>query len=181
MIADRAEAAGRALVVGDWSNIDFIGGVSVDQLAGIFVHRGVLDLKFRVNACALVRHPVDQWLAVRDRGPGGANAINEFIRGYLRFAQCIGDMPVVKYEHFIDKPGTILAEICAAVRAPYDDGWEAAWTGFTDIAVEAPDDKTATPLPTASAPAYDSELLASFEILPDYRPALEALGYAHPG
>lgn len=181
MIADRAEAAGTTLVVGDWSNVDFIGGVSVDQLAGIFVHRGVLDLKFHVKACALVRHPVDQWLAVRDRGPGDPNALNAFMRGYLRFAQCIADMPVVKYEHFVDKPGTILAEICAALGAPYDEGWESAWAGFMDIAVETPDDKTATTLPAASSGDYDSELLSSFEILPDYRPALEALGYAHPG
>ena len=180
LISDRATAAGKRLVVGDWSNVDFVGGVPLDQLAGVFVHAGVLELKFEVKAAALVRHPIDQWLEIRDRGAGDAAALHHFLRGYHKFVQCLHGIPTVKYEHFETHPEAVLREICDAVGAPYDAGWQSRWQDFTDVAPEVAADLTRTEIAATPRPDLDADLLQSFELDPNYAPAIQLLGYEHP-
>jgi len=70
MIAERAEQNGKTLIIGDWSNLDFVADKPIAELSGIFLHPTALEARFEPTLVAIVRHPVDQWIHLQNKlGP----------------------------------------------------------------------------------------------------------------
>jgi hypothetical protein len=83
----RCEAAGKRLVIRDWSHLDFMGVPFVRPTFRLTTAE-CLQGRFDLRQAALVRHPVDQLLSLSKLGVvQGKIVVPELLEGYRRFAE----------------------------------------------------------------------------------------------
>lgn len=170
MISERAEKAGKILIVGDLSTPDFVADKPVTELAGTLIHASALETRFDVKSAALIRHPIDHWIDLQNAQGEAAPSIEIFLRGLRRFATNLEDIETVKFEDFLSEPVPVLTRLCDLLDAPYDAGWTEKWREFDFVAVEPLDPRT-------EEVTFDDELLAAFNANSDFEPTVKLLGY----
>lgn len=175
MIAERAEAKNQTLIIADWSDLDFISDKPVSEMSGIFLHPTALEARMEPTSVALVRHPVDQWIHLRNQLGKDAPGIEVFMRGYRRFSECLDGIETIRFEDFLADPGAVLQTLCGYLDAPFNSDWEAGWKDYRFVmgepAREKPEDEPQVTL--------TDEIMAAFESNPDYIPTVEKLGYVN--
>lgn len=173
MIAERAEAAGKTLVIADWSDLDFIGDKPVSELSGIFLHPTALETRMDPTSVALIRHPVDQWVHLKNQLGADAPGIDIFMRGYRRFSDCLDGIETIRFEDFLADPGAVLQTLCTYLDMPFNADWESGWKDYRFVmgepARERPEDEPLLVL--------NDEIMQAFADNPDYAPTIEKLGY----
>ncbi|MDH4228399.1 MAG: sulfotransferase [Nitrospirota bacterium] len=178
----RARAAGRTLVIREWSHLDYLGvpflpvppyrPVMLDSLAG----------EFTVIQATTVRHPIDQWISTARLAimqSGGLN-LGSFLEGYRRFAEDALPHGIVRYEDFATDPDTHLKILCERLHLTFDPGYRERWFSYTHVTgdVHRPDARPEIKIPRRQE--VDADFLRTFERNPDYRAVLKLLGYGHP-
>lgn len=174
MIAERAEKKNQVLIIADNPNGDFVADKPVSELSGIFLHPTVLETRFTPKSVALIRHPIDQWLHLKNQLGPDAPSPEIFMRGCRRFSDCLDGIETVKFEDFLADPASALTRICSHLDVPYDAGWESHWRDYGFVMAE-PSRQRPEGVPEIQ---FDDEILKGFQTLPDYAPAIEKLGYA---
>lgn len=173
MIAERADAKGQTLIVADWSDLDFIGDKPISELSGIFLHPTALEARLEPTSVALVRHPIDQWIHLKNQLGPNAPSIEIFLRGYRRFSDCLEGIETIRFEEFLADPAKELKAICGYLDAPFNTDWESGWKEYRYVmgepAREKPEDEPLVVL--------NDEIMQAFESNPDYAPTIEKLGY----
>lgn len=176
MILERAERAGKKLIITDWSNPDFVADKPVSELAGVFLHSAVLETQFDVSAAALIRHPIDQWIGLQNAEGGSAPKMDIFLRGCARFAANLDGINFIRFEDFLSDPWTALQKLCEILNAPFDADWENNWREYRTITGEP----AARKPEGAEGLTFDDDLLAKFKADPNYAAAIQDLGYDGP-
>lgn len=181
LIAARAEARGLRLVIRDWSHLDFTGPPLVREPSCRLLTAETLAPHFRLRQVATVRHPIDQWQSLR-RVPlmRGRIDLDRFLKGYRRFAELCPALGFVRFEDFCADPEAALKRLCAALDIPFDTGWRARWAGYDRITGDEGARRAAGELTLPRRRPLEPGLADAFLKHPDYRPALELLGYRHP-
>lgn len=173
MIAERADAKGQTLIIADWSDLDFIGDKPISELSGIFLHPTALEARLDPTSVALVRHPVDQWIHLKNQLGPNAPSIEIFLRGYRRFSDCLEGIEIIRFEEFLADPAKVLQTLCGYLDVPFNSDWETGWKDYRFVmgepAREKPEDEPLIVL--------DDEIMQAFESNPDYAPTIEKLGY----
>ena len=101
----RATESGRHLVLRDYSYIDFIGIPFCPNPPQKLMLYGALPAGIPTRSVALIRHPVDQWSSLRKHDlVGDVLHPAVFCDAYASFLDQLGDIPVHKYEDFVDNP-----------------------------------------------------------------------------
>ncbi len=179
LIAARARQRGLALVLRDWSQLDFMGVPLVPDPPGHSLLADILGHRFALIRFATVRHPFDQWLSclkvpsIADLPP------DRFMRGYRRFAELARETGFVRYEDFCADPPAVMRRICEALELPFDPAFPEKQAGWTRITGDSSDyGRGRGPICKLKRRPFDPDLLARVENLPDYRASLELLGYA---
>jgi hypothetical protein len=175
MISDRAKNKDKTLILCDRSNDDFMAKKTSSKLPGLFVHKGALESHFTLNAVALVRHPIDQWIALKNQLGSEAPSPELFMRCYRRYCQAIEDIEVVKFEDFLADPGSVLTQICIHLDVPYDADWEKHWRGYSFVLSEPSREITEENRETK----FNDEILWIFQAQSDYASTVEKLGYGN--
>ena len=67
-----------------------------------------------------VRHPLDSYLSMKANG-WYAGGIDEYCRRYLEFLGDYGDVPMLRYEDFLEDPESRMREACNHLGLPYAD------------------------------------------------------------
>lgn len=174
MIAERAEKNGKTLIVADWSDLDFIADKPVSELSGIFLHPTALEARMEPTSVALVRHPVDQWIHLRNQLGDDAPSSEIFMRGYRRFSECLDGIETIRFEDFLADPGAVLQTLCGYLDAPFNADWETGWKDYGFVVGEPARDK-----PEGEAQiVLTDEIMDAFQNNPDYAPTIQKLGYA---
>ncbi len=126
-IYQAAERQNATMVLRDWASIDFIGKILNPEPIYQFQLNAVLAPHFDLHTCALVRHPLDQWLSTR-RLKIFADKLSpaEFFYGYRRYAEAIGNR-FVQYEAFTRCPKTHMQKICEMMQIQYDSRFIERW------------------------------------------------------
>ena len=183
LVADRCREIGMNPVLRDWSTVDFMGRLLVDEPVYRFSLDEALSSRFRILSYALVRHPLDQWLSTR-RLKVYAGKLDEaaFFRGYLRFAEQVRDR-CVRYEDFTADPESAMERIAGGLQLDYDPGFMLRWQDNHCITGDnkgssrgsaGPGAGEIRPLPRRAVdPALESSIAAN----PDYREIIRLLGY----
>ena len=176
MIVERAERAGKRLIITDWSNPDFVADKPVSELQGMFFHSAVLETEFDVSPAALIRHPIDQWIDLQNAQGPGAPKMDIFLRGCARFAEKLDGIDFIRYEDFLSDPATALQNLCDILDVPFDPDWENNWRDYRTFTGEPAVQKSEG----TEQLAFDDGLLAKFKADPNYAAAIQGLGYDGP-
>jgi hypothetical protein len=174
---------GRRLVLREWSHLDFTGVPILADPPLRSVTAGALERRFALLRFATVRHPLDQYLsagvvpALR-----GKLTVEQYFKGYRRFAEMAAEVGFVTYESFCTEPASAMRRLCAALRLPFDPTFverQASWTRITGDHAIGGGRGGAAPreLPRRACPRPTLDAIASNA---DYRESLVILGYRHP-
>lgn len=182
LIARRCEKNGQMLVLRDWSHIDFLAVPFVSVPGYQLTLAKLLQGKFSVCNTAIVRHPFDQWGSLIKRDVmKGQLSVQDFLHGYLRFAQCCVDIGFIRYEDFADDPDCWLRVLCKRLAIPFDPGYRQRWHQYTRLTGDVQDSVGRTKIERSPQRTPDPDLLAQFTENSDYRKAISLLGYSDPG
>jgi len=180
-IAERAHAAGRALVIRDWTHLDFVGVPFRLETTGRLETAAVLAPHAALRTCATVRHPIHQWLSLRRILGGRELAMERYLAGCRAFAEQAARIGFFRYEDFLADPAGQLERISGALALHFDPGFIDRWSSYRNVTGDPPgaDEAKATirPLRPRLLPPGLAPRFAANE---DYRKTIELLGYDHP-
>ncbi len=181
---DRAAAKrGKALVLRDWSHVDFLGaqwdGLDM-QPSGRLALADLLGSRFQLRQVAICRHPIKQWRSYdryqrtnHDRLLSAA----DMMRGTASFATAAAPLGFMKYEDFVTSPEAFLRDLCEKLDLDFDPGYAERWRDYDKVTgdVDRPRERTEIrePAPHQLAEAEIEAILAN----PDFRRAIELFGY----
>ncbi len=177
-ILEAAEERGLALVLREWSHLDFIGMPPLAWPTGRSMLAEILGA-YELVRIATVRHPLDQWLSFQETGNLVTVPLDHFLRACRRFAESVQEIGFLRYEDFCRAPETFMQELCRRLQLPYDPTFlerQADWQNITGDrrGTVGRDPGRIAVLPRRKV---TPEMLAEIESSPDYRATLDLLGY----
>jgi hypothetical protein len=134
LIHRRAAEAGQRLVVRDWSHLDFTGVPFVAKPAYRLLTAAALKGRFDLRQACTVRHPLDQWLSLRQLTVvKGKLTLDTYLAGYRRFAEQARAIGFFRYEDFAAQPSAIMKELCRALDVRFDRHFTERWSSYTFV------------------------------------------------
>jgi hypothetical protein len=179
-IEERCRARGLALVIRDWSHLDFIGVPFRRETGGALETVAALAPHFALHRFATVRHPVAQWLSLKRLQGTTELTLERYLAGCHAFAKEAVATGFVRYEDFTRAPGEALAEIARALDLTYDPGFIDRWSSYRQMTGDtpAPDETAIAPWKPRPLPPG---LAGRFAANDDYQRTIALLGYEHVG
>lgn len=176
----RAVEAGRHLVIRDYNFVDFVGFPSYASPPQELTLYAALPAAVPTRSVAFIRHPIDQWSSlckhekVRDLTP------SVFCNAYAAFLHELGDIPIHKYEDFVERPRSCLEAICDDLLLPFDPTFSERFQSFDYVT----GDFSRHQEKSISAPTRRSlspQALEEFRASGSFTLILSATGYPDPG
>lgn len=122
------------LVIRDWSHIDFIGFPYNQQPSRTFELTECLRESHEMNVIATVRHPLDQYLSMRRLDALKQEWDEATVwEGILAFAKQTRDLPVYKFEDFVESPLTVAREMASRLGIPFDESFIERWHQYANV------------------------------------------------
>jgi hypothetical protein len=184
LIEERCLASGKTLVIRDWAHLDFIGVPFLKKPSDRNQLQDTMTRDFDTMQYSLVRHPADQWLSTaRLKVLEGRLDLDAFLAGYRRFAEQAAASGFMRYEDFTREPVAQMKQLCRQLQLDFDPGFINKWrtnrhvTGDTSGMSRGSGFNEIRPLQRRPV---DRPLLVKLQKNPDYRRALELLGYTDP-
>jgi protein O-GlcNAc transferase len=135
MCETRASGRGEALVLRDWSHLDYYGVPYVHAKMGTGLRDSLMGAYDVVEACT-TRHPVDQYVSLGKIGAiasAGGVDWELFLDGGLAFAQYANDCGFVRYEDLTRDPDGELGKLCAMLEIEFDPGYAERWGSYVHV------------------------------------------------
>ena len=111
----------------------------------------------------------------------GKISLEEFLRGYLRFAEHCSEIGFIRYEDFTKSPEKEMKLLCQRLSIHYDPTFIQNWCEYTTITGDKNSlrgyRREIKPVPRRS---MEDGLIEQFEKNSDYIEGIEILGYGHP-
>lgn len=125
LIYQEAVALGQRLVLRDHAHGHFCVGDAVPVRPAL---RELVSQHFPTKSVVTVRHPIDSFLSLvaNEWLHFEPPTLDQYCNRYMAFLDVYSDVPVFKYEDFIEEPEKIMADICSALSIAYR-------SEFTDI------------------------------------------------
>jgi hypothetical protein len=181
LIRRRAAERGRAIVVRDWSHLDFTGVPFVARPAHRLLTAEALAPRYELRQVCTVRHPLDQWLSLSQLAVvQGRLTLDRYLEGYRRFGEVAKTIGFHRYEDLTRDPQGVMKALCGDLELRFDRSFAARWREYTFVTGDVAGSRGGQAIqPVPRRPAAP-ELLASLAENDDYRVSLELLGYQHP-
>jgi hypothetical protein len=181
LIHRRTVEAGQRLVIRDWSHLDFTGVPFVANPAYRLLTADALAGRFELRQVCTVRHPLDQWLSLRQLAVvHGKLSLDAYLAGYRRFAEQARAIGFFRYEDFAADPSAVMKELCRRLEVRFDRHFVEHWSSYAFVTGDVSGSRDGClikPVPRRTAePGLLDQLAASA----DYQISLELLGYHHP-
>jgi hypothetical protein len=181
LIYRRAADAGQRLVVRDWSHLDFTGVPFVANPAYRLLTAEALAGRFELRQVCTVRHPLDQWLSLRQLAViHGKLPLGAYLAGYRRFAEQARAIGFLRYEDFAADPGTIMKELCRRLEVRFDRHFAERWSSYAFVTGDVSGSRGGCQIQPVPRRTAEAGLLAELAANADYQASLELLGYHHP-
>ena len=182
LIHEKCLKQSKTLIIRDWSHLDFTAVPFLQRPSYRLLTADVLSDRFTVRNTAAVRHPIDQWLSLRNlRLLHGRITLEEFLRGYLRFAEYCREIGFARYEDFTKSPEKEMKLLCYRLSIEYDHTFIQNWFEYTTITGDTNSQRgyreEIRPVPRRE---MEDGLLEQFEKNSDYTRSIKILGYVHP-
>lgn len=175
----RAENRGKTLVIRDWTHLDFTAAPFLAERSYRLTTAEVLRQAFDVIHVATVRHPIDQWLSLRQLDVmQNKITLEEFLRDCHRFAVTSREIGYLRYEEFTRNPNGVLGKLCKRLDLAFDPAYHQRWKTYTKITGDP--SSSACDIRPASRRAVEPGLIDRIAANADYRATLDLLSYGHP-
>lgn len=180
-IAVRVAEHGGQLVLRDWSHLDFHAVPFLSAATHRSTHAEQLAGRFPLRRISLVRHPVYQWLSL-ERLPliRGRLTLTDFMTGYLAFARLAAETGFIRLEDFVGDPDTSLRRLCDQLHLPFDPGYRERWPDNRWVTGDFTSARMTPKEILHRSKIINADVLAQFDVLPEYHEALKLLGYRSP-
>jgi hypothetical protein len=175
-LAARAAARGEALVVRDWSYLDYMGRPFVEAPSGRSALVEALAGSCRLVRTTTVRHPAAQWLSWHRFAPDSGLSLADHMAGVRRFAEEAAAVGFLRYEDFTANPDHVLAELAWRLELRFDAGWAYRWFFYRSVTGDL-DGLDRHRIERAAPPRVPPALAEALAASADYQRALELLGY----
>ena len=182
LIYRRAADAGQRLVIRDWSHLDFTGVPFVANPAYRLLTAEALAGRFELRQVCTVRHPLDQWLSLRQLAVvHGKLSLDAYLAGYRRFAEQARAIGFFRYEDFAADPGGVMKELCRRLEVRFDRHFAERWSSYAFVTGDVAGSRGGCEIKPVPRRAAEPGLLDQLAASADYQTSLELLGYEHPG
>lgn len=123
VISEHARILGKYLVIREHSHSDFMVGESPSICSTV---RKLLKDSHQVLSVLTVRHPVESYLSLINNGwvHFAPKTFNEYCNRYLRFIKQNKDVPLYRYEDFVNDPQMQMRRICEALELPFNEDFQ---------------------------------------------------------
>ena len=180
LIHRRAADASQRLVVRDWNHLDFTGVPFVAKPAYRLLTAEALKGRFDLRQVCTVRHPLDQWLSLRQLAVvQGKLTLNAYLAGYRHFAEQAHAIGFLRYEDFAADPSAMMKELCRTLDVRFDRHFTERWSSYTFVTGDVSGSRGGTEIQPVPRRPLDPGLLDQIAANSDYRTSLELLGYDH--
>ena len=181
LIYRRAADAGQRLVIRDWSHLDFTGVPFIANPAYRLLTAEALAGRFELRQVCTVRHPLDQWLSLRQLAViHGKLPLGAYLAGYRRFAEQACAIGFLRYEDFAADPGTIMKELCRRLEVRFDRHFAERWSSYAFVTGDVSGSRGGCQIQPVPRRTAEAGLLDELAASADYQASLELLGYHHP-
>jgi hypothetical protein len=181
LIYQRAADAGQRLVIRDWSHLDFTGVPLVASPAYRLLTADALAGRFELRQICTVRHPLDQWLSLRGLAViQGKLMLDDYMRGYRRFAEQAREIGFLRYEDFVADPDEVMKELCHRLELRFDRDFSERWSSYAFVTGDVAGSRGGVRIQPVPRRPAEPQLLDALQANPDYGTSLELLGYTHP-
>jgi len=182
LIYERCTEKNKSLIIRDWGHLDFTAIPFLKKPSFRLSTSEILSSEFTVKNTAIVRHPIDQWLSLTNLSlVNGKITLEEFLKGYLRFAEYCKKIGFIRYEDFTRSPEKEMEQLCERLSINYDPTFIENWWQYATITGDTNSQRghrrEIKPVPRRE---MEEGLLEQFERNPDYIKSIEILGYDHP-
>ncbi|MFG0242030.1 MAG: hypothetical protein ACF8R9_04505 [Phycisphaerales bacterium JB054] len=178
LLAERAEGRGKALVLRDWSHLDFLG-VPIVQPSFASRSMQLLGSKHELRCFATVRHPADQWASQQRLDLlRGRVEVGPYLRGCRAFAELATRVGFVRYEDFTTEPDAELARLCEGLGVAFDPTWRERFRTYAKVTGdEATVAASIGEIRPARRHALEPAVADAFGASADYQEACRLLAY----
>lgn len=178
LLNKRAESRGRALLLRDWSHLDYLG-VPITQPSYQSRSSQILAATGELRRFATVRHPADQWASQQRLSLlAGKVDVAPYLRGCLAFAELAAEVGFVRYEDFTREPDAQLVRLCEGLGVEYDAGWSERYHSYSQVTGdESASAASIGAIRPAKRHSLDPEIAEAFTASDDYARACELTGY----
>jgi predicted O-linked N-acetylglucosamine transferase (SPINDLY family) len=183
LIYEKCLQHGKTLVIRDWSHLDFVGIPFLEKPSYKPLTPKVLSNEFDIVSTATVRHPIDEWLSLRSlRSFQWKITLEEFLRGYLRFAEYFSQTGFIRYEDFTESPEKEMKLLCKCLCMGFDPAFKKKWWKYTTITGDNNSVRGhSREIKRVPRKTMEAGLIREFERNADYIRSIQILGYMHPG
>jgi hypothetical protein len=178
LINERVEQLGKKLVLRDWSHLDYTAVPFLPKASYRLMLYDTLAPSFEIIRIATTRHPIYQWLSLDGLAVmNGIISVEQYLHGYLRFAEAAKEIGFIRYEDFTRQPDDILRQITNSLQVDFDPGYKNKWMDYNKITGDTLSKQQE--IKPKEKPQLKRTFLKKFEKNKEYWAALDILGYEH--
>lgn len=173
LIEAHCRVNGQRLLLRDHAHSHYCHG---DRIADRPSLHEIVAVRFQVAAALTVRHPLDSYLSLTSLGwvsfrPPG---LDEYCRRYLKFLDDHADIPVVRYEDFVEAPQQQMRVLCGYLRLPYVEDFIDLFDVFQ---LSGDSGRAGNTIGKRPRRPFDDALAAEMDRSPHYQHLLQRLQY----
>lgn len=177
----RCSASKKALVLRDWSHLDYMGVPFAVPAYG-FALRDVLESAYDIKSVTTTRHPIDQYLSLMElEFVASKLGFEQYLLGCAKFAEYASEHGFYRYEDFTNDPDSVLQSMSADLDLVFDASYKDKWFSYTtitgDTVPELGRGSTRTKIESFARKEIDPKLVEAFRANADYQRACSLLGY----
>ena len=178
LINDKVKLQDKKLVLRDWSHLDYMAVPFLPEANFRPMLYEILAEDFNIIHIATTRHPISQLLSMYRLALFKDNLnVEQYMHGYLKFAQAAKEIGFVRYEDFTYQPDEMLKQMTTALQLQYDPDYKNKWMYYRNITGDS--DNQLQQIKPLKMPILESSLRKKFIGNKDYWSALNILGYKH--
>lgn len=110
---------GQRLVLRDHAHGHFCVGLKIPERPSL---REIISTRFETLSLVTVRHPIDSFLALKNNEwvHFTPSTFDEYCRRYMLFLESYKDVPVIRYEDFVNNPSEVMPDVCNLLKVPFN-------------------------------------------------------------
>lgn len=120
IIYSEAVSTGQRLILRDHAHSHFCKGTEVPTRPNL---REILQAEFPVLSVLTVRHPIDSYLSLKSNGWVNFKpaSFDEYCKRYIFFLTAYKNVPIIRFEDFVNEPQQIMQKICSILDLPFNE------------------------------------------------------------
>lgn len=168
-----ASNKGLRVIIRDHAHSHFCTGSEIPQRPTL---HSMLAGSFPLRSVVTVRHPLDSYLSLCENKWQHFSpfTLDEYCKRYLAFLDAYADVPVIKYEDFVQNPKATVEQICDNLQLPYVNSFEALGSVFS---IETHSKRAAVENAAAMSTALFAKLADERQSSMNYNKLLKSTAY----